>query len=439
MKITAKNIENTTGQYIANIDGATWQAVMDEAKAKLVESVTVPGFRPGKAPLDLASGYLTTTQLVNKAINLFAHKAYEQAILENAIIVPYNRPSIDIIKADDKECELHFNFALTPTIKIGKYKGLKTGISKEIPPISDEAVATEINVLLHKYLPTPTLEKATIAHGDVVFFRIVEASAVTNVFLKFLIQDFMNEQKMIILDTAILHKTNEYEQLFVNHFLKTTLNQKVGSINKIVFDIPQFEEQTAKKIELIVEIQKICVLPPLAINEVFLNKFNTFYKTKHITEQACVDWIKQQIEKEATLLVKDAFHEKIIELIFDKSKVNIAEAVIMQELPALKEEFIGKLKTKQITYNEYRLFTKLSEEAIDQELIVDAERKFVIKLMVAEIFKLEKMDMPNHFNSEDLKNIEGSLDPNNVEQFRKIVTEKMKENLVFEFLWQNNS
>lgn len=262
---------------------------MDEAKAKLVESVTVPGFRPGKAPLDLASGYLTTTQLVNKAINLFAHKAYEQAILENAIIVPYNRPSIDIIKADDKECELHFNFALTPTIKIGKYKGLKTGISKEIPPISDEAVATEINVLLHKYLPTPTLEKATIAHGDVVFFRIVEASAVTNVFLKFLIQDFMNEQKMIILDTAILHKTNEYEQLFVNHFLKTTLNQKVGSINKIVFDIPQFEEQTAKKIELIVEIQKICVLPPLAINEVFLNKFNTFYKTKHITEQACVD------------------------------------------------------------------------------------------------------------------------------------------------------
>lgn len=106
----------------------------------------------------------------------------------------------------------------------------------------------------------------------------------------------------------------------------------------------------------------------------------------------------------------------------------------MQELPALKEEFIGKLKTKQITYNEYRLFTKLSEEAIDQELIVDAERKFVIKLMVAEIFKLEKMDMPNHFNSEDLKNIEGSLDPNNVEQFRKIVTEKMKENLVFEFL-----
>ena len=98
----------------------------------------IPGFRKGKAPMNIVEKYYGAQIFYEDAFNEVATEAYDEALAENKIEV-VSRPEVDIIQME-KGKDLIFTAVVQtkPEVELGKYKGIE--ISKIEYTVKDEDI-----------------------------------------------------------------------------------------------------------------------------------------------------------------------------------------------------------------------------------------------------------------------------------------------------------
>lgn len=122
MKITEKQIKNST----ADVEVLVSQTKIDEIKENVVDemikSLTVKGFRQGKAPKNIAEKNLDPEKLNNHIINHVLNQAVV-AILKDKKYKTLGRPVLEKLETTKEgEVLLILNFPLYPEFKLGKYQ-----------------------------------------------------------------------------------------------------------------------------------------------------------------------------------------------------------------------------------------------------------------------------------------------------------------------------
>ena len=104
----AKNIHEVT----VTIDGDEWKKKLDETFKKVIKTVKIDGFRPGKAPRDVYEKKYGKQALVVEAVDSYMNEAYKKALNNfkkniNEIIM---QPSVSLDKADTDGVTYKFIF-----------------------------------------------------------------------------------------------------------------------------------------------------------------------------------------------------------------------------------------------------------------------------------------------------------------------------------------
>ncbi len=141
MQKTLKKLENCRTEVTITFEQEEWKKAQDVALNKLVKNVEIKGFRKGHAPLQLAKEKVHQADIINNAVDTLLQDAYTK-ILKEENLVPVARPTVNVNKLSDTECELVILIPTRPEIKLGQYKGLEIG-HKEIN-ISEEELQNEI-------------------------------------------------------------------------------------------------------------------------------------------------------------------------------------------------------------------------------------------------------------------------------------------------------
>ena len=108
----------------------------------------IPGFRKGKAPMNIVEKYYGDEIFYEDAFNEVAPAAYDEAITSEKLEV-VSKPQIDIVQiGKGKDLVFTAVVALKPEVKLGKYKGIS--VEKVEYKVTDEEVDAQINSMAER-------------------------------------------------------------------------------------------------------------------------------------------------------------------------------------------------------------------------------------------------------------------------------------------------
>ena len=121
---------------------------MQYAYKKNKSKITVPGFRPGKAPRKLIEAQYGESVFYDDAINYILGSEYEAAVKELGLEV-VSKPELDVSSISKTE-GVAFTASVTvkPDVTLGQYKGLS--YEKINVEVTDDEVEAELKAVQEK-------------------------------------------------------------------------------------------------------------------------------------------------------------------------------------------------------------------------------------------------------------------------------------------------
>ena len=105
MQKIVKKLENCRTEVTLTFEPEEWKAARDAALNKLAKNVEIKGFRKGHAPIQLAKERIRESDIVNNALDTVLQYSYTKVLTEENII-PVARPTVNVNKLSDTECEV---------------------------------------------------------------------------------------------------------------------------------------------------------------------------------------------------------------------------------------------------------------------------------------------------------------------------------------------
>ena len=141
-----KNVENkekNTAAFVVESDAAEFSKAVNDAYLKNRSSISIPGFRKGKAPRAVIEGMYGPEVFYQDAMDELAPAAYEFGVKEAGLRI-VGAPSIsDVDITDDKTVVYTFAVSVYPEVTLGQYKGLEA--PKAAAEVTDADVEAELN------------------------------------------------------------------------------------------------------------------------------------------------------------------------------------------------------------------------------------------------------------------------------------------------------
>ena len=373
MERKVTKLEHCHTEVLVNVDKDLWKKAQDKAFNKLAANITVPGFRKGKAPLNMVKSRIDQARMFNEAINEVLNPVY-QDILANEKIQPMARPSFEVTKLSDDELEIKVIIVTAPEAELGKYTGFAIG--KETAEVSEEEVEASINEL-RKQNATIAPKDGQAENGDIVVI------------------DFEGSVDGVPFEGG---KAENHELELGSHsFIAGFEDQLVGSSAGIEVDVKvKFPENygpdeiSGKDALFHVKVNEVKqkILPELDdefVKELNMPNVETVLQLK--------DARRDQLLKQKENTNKSQYLDKLIEEIKKESKFDIPEEIIQEETENRKKDLENRLKQSNLDLEQYLVLTRMNEEDLNKQLKEEAEKGLKGWLVLETVGKNEKIEI----------------------------------------------
>ena len=167
MKVTAENMENC--QMALNIEAEDDEVAksLNEAYKKLVNKVSIPGFRKGKAPRVVLEQHIGKGALLDEALESLVPQLYRQAI-ESQKLEPVASPQLEIIQTEP--VIIKAIVPLKPEVKLGDYHSIK--LKAEPVETSEEDITAAMEEIREEYGAWLPVEDRPVKLDDLVTMDI---------------------------------------------------------------------------------------------------------------------------------------------------------------------------------------------------------------------------------------------------------------------------
>ena len=424
MERKVTQLENCHTEVLVNVDKDLWKKAQDKAFKKLAENVTIPGFRKGKAPVNMVKGHVDQMKVFNEAINNVLDDVYRD-VIENEKLEPMVRPAVDVTKLSEEELEVKLTIVTRPVAKLANYKDHKIGKAKV--EVKDEEVDAAINEL-RKQNATILPKDGQAENGDIVVI------------------DFEGSVDGVPFEGC---KAENHELELGSHsFIQGFEEQLVGSSAGIEVDVKVTfpknygpDEIAGKDAVFHVKVNEVKqkVLPELD---------DEFIKDLALPNVETIDGLKEN-RREGLLRQKEGaakreYLDKLYEEIKKDSSFEIADEIVAEEIENRKKDLQNRLAQSGIDLEQYLALTRMSEEDLNKQLREEAIKGLQSFLLLEEVgqkeqitvtdeeleFELAKMADQYKMTIDEIKNALGRQ----LGQFRN----NMRMNRIEEFLYENN-
>lgn len=375
MKTTLKKIAPGKTEVTAEIDRETWKNAQEKAYKKLSKDITVPGFRPGKAPEAMLRERVSPERAFNEAVDSLLNPTLIE-IISAEKVEPFKRPSVNVSKLSDEELTLVYEIVVAPTCKIGTYKGLKA--DRQPTEVKDEEVEEAVKRQFEGNADLVSVERPA-KDGDT------------------LVIDFKGYTKEDGVDKPFDGGEAENYSLtlgshsFIPGFEEALVGVKPGEEKRISVTFPQeyVKELAGKDASFDVKVHEIKekVIPEMtdeAAKDLYISGVSTLEELrKHERER---------LESEKKAQSDSAYLNEILKQIVEKSEFEIAEEILEDEGKARLEQLKQRIAGSGLTYEQYLELSGKKEEELLSDCRKEGEANIKTMLAMNEIARLEKIE-----------------------------------------------
>lgn len=381
MKRVINKLENSKVEVICDIDQKVWKEAQEKAFEKLAKNLTVPGFRKGHVPADMARKHVETGKILNEAINNLLQPSFDEVLKEEKL-TPIVRPTVDVTKLSEDELQLKFVIVLPPEVTLGNYKGLD--IAKDKVSVSKEEVEKEVEKLVSQNANLVVSENPAKV-GDTVVIDFVGSI----------------DGKEFDGGKADNFSLELGSHQFVPGFEEQLVGVKSGDVVDVLVTFPTqyVKELAGKKANFKVTVHEVKekVVPELneeLIKELAIPEVNDVASLhEHLKKQ-----LTSQKESQATNKLLDAIIAKVVET----SKVDLSKEIVDEEVEGMKHNVEEQMKSRGLTMDQYLEITGQDKEKFEANLRKDAEKNLrsvlvMEKIANAENIKVEEKDLEDEY------------------------------------------
>ena len=364
----AKNVH----EYIIEINGDEWKKIIDNTFKKVVKTVKVDGFRPGKVPRDVYEKKFGKQALIVEAVDAAVSDAYKKA-LEKFNGVAIMQPQVAIEKADEDGVSYKFIFTTRPEVKIKKYTSL--GVKKESVKVTDKDVEEEIKKIQKEYADLQVKE-GKIESGDVAVI------------------DFEGFDNGVAFDGG---KGENYSleigsNTFIPGFEEALIGLKAGDEKDVNVSFPEdymAEDLKGKPVVFKVKVNEVKTKVYPELNEDFFLDLG-FEDVK--TVEDLKKTIKKGMTEQKEYQAENKYVDDLFEALLKQITVEIPHEVIHEEMDTMIKEYEDRLKMQGLTLKQFFEFTKSSEEDLKAQMHSEAEKRISLRFALEEIMEKEKIE-----------------------------------------------
>ena len=428
MKHTVEKISPSRVKLVADVDKELWTNAQEKAFKKTASKVSVPGFRPGKAPRKLVEERINQQAVWNDDIDEVITPVFASLLTEEKL-QPMYRPNVNVTKLSKDELELVYTIVLIPEVTLGEYKGIKA--TKVAPKVTEKEVEDDIaNLLKNNAELVVTDREAKIGDTTVIDFDGYLAD---------------EEGKLKAFEGG---QANNYSlELGSNQFIPGFEEQLVGMKDgdkkdiKVTFPTNYVKELAGKEATFKITMhevkeKKVPELTDDAVKDLAIAGVNTVaelkeHETKHLLSHKVQD-------------AENAFYNEVMGQIVKNSTFVIDDAIIENEAHQMEENLKKQIESNGLTFEQYLEITGSKQEDLHATYHVNAENNIKNFLVSHEIgikenlaatdadidAEIKKMAEQYKMKEEDVKNIISK----NLEDFRS----QLSERKVHEFVLANN-
>lgn len=416
-------LENSRVEVIVNVDVESWKAAQEKAFAKLAANVSVPGFRKGKAPLNMVRGKVDPAKVMDEAINSLLPVAYKD-ILDNEDIKPFGQPKVDVTNINENGIELKFEIVTMPKIKLREYKGLKIG--RTVVEVTDKDVDDAIDALRVRNA-TVAVKEGEAAKGDIV------------------VMDFTGRIDGVEFDggKAENHELELGSGQFIPGFEDQLVGVKAGETRVVKVQFPENYTPELKgkdaEFECVVHEVKEKKLPEL--NDEFIADIK-------MPGVSTIDELKakqkEEIQARKENDAKREYLNKVLDSVVAASEVSIPDEIVQNQANMHKQDMEKRMEQSGFTLEQYLQILGQSQEDFEAQLKADSKKEVANFLVLEAVAAAEKLEVSDEELDVEIAKIADQYKMS-VEDVKKALSKQLEEfrhnikmNKVEDLLYKNN-
>ena len=329
------------------VEAERFDEAMKKVYFKSAKYFNIPGFRKGKAPMNIVEKYYGKEIFYEDTFNELAPKILEEAFAQNNIMA-VSRPNIDITQIG-KGQDLKFTaiFQVKPEVKLGKYKGIE--IKKVEYTVKDEDIAHELEHMQEHNARLISVEDRPVENGDIA----------TIDFEGFVDGKPFEGGKAENYELTIGSKT------FIPGFEEQIIGMSIdeGKEIKVTFPKEYFSAELAGKDAIFkVTVHEIKKKELPKLDDEFAkdaSEFDTLAEWK--------DSIKKRLEEEYKQKEIEETQENVIEVVCENAKVDVPSGMIETELNYKMQDLESRLSYQGLKLDQYLQIIGKTQEEVRKE------------------------------------------------------------------------
>jgi len=245
-KITARKGERL--ELSVELGKNDLEKYLTQAEQRLAQQVTIPGFRPGKAPARALHEHLGDAAILEEALKLALSGSLDQIVAEEKLDV---LRTADLKIKENTAEKLHYEVVLTvfPEVKLGQYKDLKV-VRPEIT-VSEQEIDEAVDYIKKASGAMPKSADIVTPNSTEAEAKPIELPADIREKLSMAIkQDKEREAKekyrLLVLDQVVANSELTPSAEMINSQLEAMINELKHSLSHQNSTLEQYLEKIKK-------------------------------------------------------------------------------------------------------------------------------------------------------------------------------------------------
>ena len=367
------------------IEASKFDEAMKKVYFKSAKYFNIPGFRKGKAPMNIVEKYYGKEIFYEDAFNEVVPEELEKAVEENKLEV-VSRPDIHIENMKKGE-DLVFTATVQtkPEVVLGQYKGVE--LKKVEYKVTDEDVNHELEHMQEHNARIITVEDRPVKEKDIAvidFEGFVDGKAFEG-------------------GKAENHELEIGSNTFIPGFEEQMIGMKAGEEKNINVTFPEdyfSKDLVGKEATFKVKLHEIKEKKLPTLDDEFAKDVSEFDTLNDLKTS-----IKEKKQAQNDDRAKHETESLAIEAVSNNTPIDIPSGMIETEIDAMIRDLEQQLSYQGINLDQYLHMINKTRKEIEDNYKEQAEKNVKSRLVLEAIIKEEKLEASDDEVSAKIKEI----------------------------------
>ncbi len=373
MSVKVEKLEHNMVKLVVEVSAVEFAKAVQKAYLANRGKISIPGFRKGKAPLQLIQRMYGEGVFYEDAANNAINATYDDAAKETGLTF-VSRPVFDIVDiGKDKPFVYSVEIAVKPEVTLGEYRGLT--VKKQDTLVSDVDVDKELEKEQKKNARQVPVEGRALEDGDIVELdyagtvdgEAFEGGTATNFKLKLGSGTFIPGFEAQLIGCE-LGTEKDVEVTFPEEYHAADLAGKAAVFHCVLHSATCEE------------------LPEL--NDDFAADYSEFETLAEMRED-----IAKKLRERKESSAKTAKENEAVDKATANAQMDIPDAMVDTQVNQMYMDYARQLQSQGIPIDMYLQYQGMDEEKFKESLREEALRRIRTRLVLEAVAEVENIEI----------------------------------------------